>query len=88
MIDNIQSLLIQKRLIRILFSRKLKIIFVQCTLLGTIYTNPVVDANHPDPGVLALPDMAGYVVVSTGVQNGNAYPIMTSTDLINWEKVL
>jgi hypothetical protein len=48
----------------------------------------VVDANHPDPGVLALPDKSGYVVVSTGVKNGNAYPIMTSIDLIYWEKVI
>ena len=30
---------------------------------------------------------SGYVIVSTGVQNGNAYPIMSSVDLVNWQKV-
>merc|ERR1739838_1090492 len=53
---------------------------------GASYTNPVVNADHPDPGVLSLPDNAGYVVVSTGVFNGNAYPIMFSTDLVNWQQ--
>ena len=29
------------------------------------YTNPIINSNHPDPGVLALPDGSGYVVVTT-----------------------
>ena len=48
----------------------------------------MIDANHPDPAVLALPDKSGYVMVSTDVHNGSAFPIMTSTDLINWQKVI
>jgi len=64
--------------------------FFLCCLLGCCrsddYQNPVVDSDHPDPGALALPDGSGYVIVSTGVQNGNAYPIMSSVDLVNWQK--
>ena len=32
---------------------------------ASTYTNPVIDSNTPDPGVLALKDGSGYVVVST-----------------------
>jgi len=64
--------------------------FLLCCLLSCCmsddYQNPVVDSDHPDPGALALPDGSGYVIVSTGVQNGNAYPIMSSVDLVNWQK--
>jgi beta-xylosidase len=56
---------------------------------GPTYTNPVVDSNHPDPGVFALEDGSGFVVVSTSNYNfnndGPVYPIMFSTDLVNWK---
>ena len=54
------------------------------------YLNPVVNSNHPDPGILALPDNAGYVVVSTSHFNsksGPAFPILFSTNLVDWEHV-
>ncbi|MGH8879246.1 MAG: glycoside hydrolase family 43 protein [Stackebrandtia sp.] len=45
------------------------------------FTNPVYDANFPDPGVLKLG--ATYYVYGTndGVHN---VPVLTSTDLVNW----
>ena len=36
---------------------------------------------------MELPTGSGYVLVSTGVFNGNAYPILSSTDLVNWKEV-
>ena len=30
---------------------------------------------------------SGYVLVSTGVHNGNAYPILSSADLVHWREV-
>ena len=36
---------------------------------------------------MELPIGSGYVLVSTGVFNGNAYPILSSTDLVNWKEV-
>ena len=55
-------------------------------ILGANYTNPVIDYNTPDPGVLALPDGSGYVLVSTsnyaerGV--GNIYEFVIVSSLI------
>ena len=58
---------------------------------GEFYVNPVVDNNHPDPGVLKLPDGSGFVMVSTSnyaVEGDSpAFPIMYSSDLVNWEEV-
>ena len=34
-------------------------------VLGATFTNPVIDYNTPDPGVLAIPDGSGYLLVST-----------------------
>lgn len=55
------------------------------------FTNPVVDSNHPDPGVLAL-NSGGYGVVSTSNyannNDGPAFPMMFSGNLVNWEEVL
>ena len=54
------------------------------------YVNPVVNSDHPDPGILALPDNSGYVVVTTSHFNsrsGPAFPILFSTDLVNWQHV-
>ena len=58
-----------------------------------VYTNPVKDSNHPDPGALVLEDdnLEGFVVVSTSnyASNGDgpAFPILYSTDLVQWEEV-
>ena len=39
--------------------------FSNATLTSSEYTNPIIDSNIPDPGILALPDGSGYVLVST-----------------------
>ena len=41
--------------------------------IGSVYTNPIIESNCPDPGVLALPDGSGYVLVSTSnyAESGN-----------------
>ena len=56
----------------------------------TTYTNPIIRRNHPDPGVLTVPGKSGYVLVSTSnlnsPDNGPAFPIMFSYDLVNWER--
>ena len=41
--------------------------------IGSVYTNPIIESNSPDPGVLALPDGSGYVLVSTSnyAESGN-----------------
>jgi beta-xylosidase len=51
------------------------------------YVNPVVNANSPDPGVLAVP--GEYVAVtSTGYAiETNIFPIRVSTDLAHWKEV-
>ena len=58
---------------------------------GQTYINPVIDENHPDPGVLKLPDGTGFVAVTTSnYANSNdesLFPILFSDDLVNWEKV-
>ena len=59
---------------------------------ASTYTNPVVNSNHPDPGVLALPNQKGYVAVSTSDMNlplsgDPVFPILYSTDLVNWNLV-
>ena len=55
------------------------------------YTNAVMHDNRPDPGVLALPDGSGFVAVTTtnyGYEGDTpAFPIIFSTDLVNWEEV-
>ena len=47
------------------------------------YTNPVIDFNYPDPGVLKLPDKGYAVVVSSGDAT-DAFPLSFSEDLIHW----
>ena len=53
-------------------------------IVGASYTNPVIDYNTPDPGVLALPDGSGYVLVSTsnyaerGIGETYAFVIVSS----------
>ena len=60
--------------------------------IASRYINPVVNSNHPDPGVLALPDNQGFVAVSTSDHveprsNDPVFPILYSPDLVNWELV-
>ena len=57
-----------------------------------MYTNPVVNSNHPDPGVLALPENQGFVLVSTSdlVRPHSAepvFPILHSLDMVHWKLV-
>lgn len=52
--------------------------YTQC---GGLYDNPVVPTDCPDPGVAQDGDR--YVMACTG-GGANAYPIRTSTDLVNW----
>ena len=66
-------------------------IFAELSLCqSTTYTNPIIKRNHPDPGVLSVPGKSGYVLVSTSnlnsPDNGPAFPIMFSYDLVNWER--
>ena len=53
--------------------------------------NPVIGVNLPDPGVLAVPEAGGYVLVGSSnlasPDNDPAFPIFFSEDLINWNKV-
>ena len=52
------------------------------TTSGTgTYTNPVVQTNSPDPGVLLL--NGTYWMVSTA-GSSNAFPLRSSPDLVNW----
>jgi hypothetical protein len=55
------------------------------------YVNPVVWGNHPDPGVLAMPQGGGYVAVSSsnyalGFKNNPAFPLLYSSDLVHWTR--
>ena len=57
-----------------------------------MYTNPVVNSNHPDPGVLDLPENQGFVLVSTSDQvrpnsSDPVFPILHSLDMVHWELV-
>ena len=49
--------------------------------------NPVIESNHPDPGVVKLGD-GTFVVITTADRpfNGTAgaFPILTSPDLYTW----
>ena len=56
--------------------------------IGQYYTNPLVDSNHPDPGVLKLLDNSGYVAVSTGVYSDGIFPILYSEDMVHWIDVI
>ena len=60
--------------------------------IASKYTNPVVNSNHPDPGVLALPNNQGFVAVSTSDHveprsKDPVFPILYSPNLVNWELV-
>ena len=59
-------------------------VYIKSTYTNSVYTNPVVDANFPDPGVLALPGKGYAVVVSSG-EEPDAFPLAYSLDLVQWE---
>ena len=51
----------------------------------------MVEDNHPDPGVLKLPDDQGFVAVTTSNYDREGidpiFPILYSKDLVSWEQV-
>eukprot|EP00052_Salpingoeca_macrocollata_P015336 m.122126 g.122126 ORF g.122126 m.122126 type:complete len:693 (-) comp19651_c0_seq1:23-2101(-) len=49
------------------------------------YTNPVKNGNRPDPGAFRYKDGLFYVATTSG-DAPDAYPIMVSKDLANWEQ--
>lgn len=53
--------------------------YTQC---GGLYDNPVIPFDCPDPGVLR--DGNQYILSCTSGDEANAYPLFTSTDLVNW----
>ena len=68
------------------------LLFAVITMPVSTYTNPVVNSNHPDPAVLALPDNQGYVAVSTSDlvrpnSDDPVFPILYSIDLVHWTLV-
>ena len=50
------------------------------------YTNPVIDSDNPDPGVLYIPEADYYLAVTTHGEDGASFPLLTSPDLITWEQ--
>ena len=66
------------------------LLFKNAVATTSTYINPVVASNHPDPGVLTLPDGSGFIVVSTSDQSSfgqPTFPILYSQDLVNWTPV-
>ena len=49
------------------------------------YTNPVIDSDNPDPGVLYIPEADLYLAVTTHGEEGASFPLLTSADLVTWE---
>ena len=54
------------------------------SIANAFYLNPVINADHPDPGVLLLED-GSYAAVTTSNNADNAFPILHSQDLVHWE---
>ena len=48
------------------------------------YSNPVIDTNQPDPGILRVDQ--GYYLYSTAGSAGNM-PVLRSPDLVHWRRV-
>ena len=48
------------------------------------YTNPVLNCDCPDPGVLYDSETGLYVAVTTSGDDLNSYPIHISQDLVTW----
>ena len=51
---------------------------------GLQYTNPVLDTDHPDPGVIQLPDGSGYLGVLSSGNSPDTFPLIFSPDLVTW----
>ena len=54
-------------------------------LAGAIYTNPVLPGDHPDPSVIRVGK--DYWATATSSEWSPQFPILHSTDLVNWEVV-
>jgi xylan 1,4-beta-xylosidase len=52
---------------------------------GATYRNPVIAGDFADPSVIRVGDT--YYAAGTSSEWGPAYPIYTSTDLVNWDYV-
>ena len=64
----------------------LLLLFTVCSISAeSTFTNPVVNSDHPDPGVLRLAD-GSFVAVTTSNDASNSFPILTSPDLVNWQE--
>jgi GH43 family beta-xylosidase len=61
---------------------KVSLRYSQC---GGLYTNPVIDTDCPDPGVLKDGDT--YYLACTSGSAANAYPLRRSTDLVHWQAI-
>ena len=48
------------------------------------YTNPVLDSDHPDPGIVPLADGSGYLGVLSSGESPDTFPLMVSRDLVTW----
>ena len=57
----------------------------------TVYTNPVINENAPDPSVVRLTDGSGWIAVVTSDHSSRysadprAFPLYFSRDLIHWQ---
>ena len=51
---------------------------------GVQYSNPVLDSDHPDPGVIRLHDGSGYLAVLSSGNSPDTFPLMFSLDLVSW----
>jgi len=58
---------------------------VHCVVGVDTFTNPVVNTDAPDPGVLYYNGL--WYMVSTGCNGGSCYPIRRSKDLAHWEHI-
>jgi beta-xylosidase len=50
---------------------------------GTLYRNPVIAGDFADPSVIRVGET--YYAVGTSSEWGPAYPVYSSTDLVNWD---
>ena len=48
------------------------------------YTNPVVDSDNPDPAVIWVPEAGLYLAATTHGDQGAAFSLLTSPDLVTW----
>ena len=48
------------------------------------FTNPVLNTDHPDPGVVLLHDGTAYLAVLSSGESPDTFPLMESRDLVTW----